>query len=98
MTPQWYVQNVLCIWCHQTCKLRALHFCGNGTVKLIGWCSTCGKQSEFVTEPETLCIWAKHHDNPFPSDQDKDFLHDLRVSWEPLAQLSSGCEDATGKP
>jgi hypothetical protein len=51
-------------------------------VKLVGWCTTCARESCFIVEPETLVIWAKHHDNPFPTQEDKAFLHTLLVSWE----------------
>jgi len=89
MTPQWYIQNVHCLYCREKCNLRAFHFCGNGTIKLIGWCSICGKQTEFLTESETLVLWARHKDNPFPTEKDKEFLHDLRISCEEPKQLPS---------
>ncbi len=78
----WYIQQVLCIRCHTPAKIRQFQSNGKGEIKLVGSCSTCGVESAFITEPETLCLWAKHKDNPFPSEEDKEFLHDLCVSWE----------------
>lgn len=84
----WYIQKVLCFSCNAPCKLRQFQFCGNGTIKLIGWCDACGRESTFQTEAESLVIWAKHHDNPFPTECDKKWLHELLISWESPKQLA----------
>ena len=85
----WYVQNVLCYSCRGVCKLHTFHFRGDGSVKLIGWCGSCQKDAVFITELDTLVTWAKHKDNPFPTEKDKEFLHDLRISCEEPTQLPS---------
>jgi hypothetical protein len=78
----WYVQNVICFECKAATNLRGFQFRGDGSIKLVGWCGACRQERCLVVDAESLIIWAKHHDNPFPTEKDKEFLHDLRVSWE----------------
>ena len=83
---QWYIQNVLCYECKKPANLRQFQFNGKGEIKLIGWCTTCGRESVFITESAKLHEWAHHKDNPFPSDKDKIFLKELLVSWDKASE------------
>jgi hypothetical protein len=79
----WYVQNVICFECKGVASFRSFQFRGDGSIKLVGWCGACRTERCLVVDAESLIIWAKHHDNPFPTEEDKKFLHDFaRISWE----------------
>jgi hypothetical protein len=85
----WYQQNVICFECKTVCNMRSFQFRGDGSIKLVGWCQSCRVERCLIVDAESLVIWAKHHDNPFPTEEDKKFLHELLVSWE-TKQITGG--------
>lgn len=69
--------------------MRSFQFRGDGSIKLVGWCQSCRVERCLIVDAESLIIWAKHHDNPFPTEKDKEFLHELLVSWDSPPKLLS---------
>jgi hypothetical protein len=82
-----YPVKIVCTTCKTPAELREVSYSANGELRFIGFCFTCRNKVSWVVESDTLHTWAKHYDSPFPSPLDHDFLHDLRVAWEPPTEL-----------
>lgn len=78
----WYYLPLLCVICNGPVDLRQFQYQAEGSIRLKGWCASCRKDRYVPVDMETLKRWASHHEKT-PSTKDTEFLHDLRIKWNP---------------